>query len=180
MAGRPPAIPPIRIYGDPVLRRKADPVEQFDAALDATIGSLLAALTQARGFGLAAPQIGCSQRLCAINLPALDERRTKPLVLINPVIELREGTATHEEGCLSFPQLFAEVTRPRKIGVTGIEPDGTEVEIEADEMLARVFLHEIDHLNGVLFIDHLSLIKRQLLRKQLKELSRRSRPGAGD
>lgn len=179
MAGKPAAVMPIRIYGDPVLRRPADPVEQLDASLDETIASLLAVLAQARGFGLAAPQIGCSRRLCAINLPALDERRKKPLVLINPVIGFRDGTVTHEEGCLSFPQLFAEVSRPRKIGVTGIEPDGTEVEIEADEMLARVFLHEIDHLDGVLFIDHLSVIKRQLLRKQLKELSRRSRPGAG-
>jgi peptide deformylase len=73
--------------------------------------------------------------------------------------------------------LYAEITRPRRIGISGVDRDGTEIEIEAGELLARVLLHEIDHLNGVLFIDHLSLIKRQLLRKQLKEFSRRSRPG---
>ncbi|MCU0606795.1 MAG: peptide deformylase [Candidatus Edwardsbacteria bacterium] len=174
----PPAATQIRIYGDPVLRRKADAVEQLDGPLDATIGTLLAVLAQARGLGLAAPQIGSSRQLCAVNLPALDERRKKPLVLINPVVEALDGTAVHEEGCLSFPQIYAEVTRPRRIGIRGLDRDGTEIEIEAEDMMARVFLHEVDHLNGVLFIDHLSAIKRQLLRKQLRELSRHSRPGA--
>ncbi len=174
------AAAPIRIYGDPVLRRRADPVEAIDGELEAVIESLLASMAQARGLGLAAPQIGCSRQLCAVNLPALDERRQRPLVLINPVVETLDGSATQEEGCLSFPQLYAEVARPQRIGIRGLDRRGKEIEIEAQDMMARVFLHEADHLNGVLFIDHLSLIKRQLLRKQLKELSRRAAPGAGD
>jgi peptide deformylase len=169
-------IKPIRIYGDPVLRKKADPVTRIDDGLVRTAAEMLAALQQARGLGLAAPQIGCSRQLCVINLPALDETRTKPLVLVNPAVKRREGKVTQEEGCLSFPQVYAEVARPRQVTVTGIDLDGNELEIEASEMLARVLLHEIDHLNGVLFIDHLSAIKRQLLRRELKELADRSSP----
>ncbi len=164
---------PILVYGDPVLRRKADPVEDIDDALLRTVDELLASLEQARGLGLAAPQIGCSRQLCVINLPALDETRRKPLVLINPVVKLKQGSVTLEEGCLSFPQMYVEVTRPRKVAVTGVDLEGGEIEIEASEMLARVLMHEIDHLSGVLFIDHLSAIKRQLLRRELKELSHR-------
>jgi peptide deformylase len=170
---------PIRIYGDPVLRKKADPIENIDDSVLRTVDALLASLEQAHGLGLAAPQIGCSQQLCAINLPALDESRTKPLVLINPVVKLKEGTVTLEEGCLSFPQLYAAVTRPRRVAVTGVDLEGNEIEIEASEMLARVLMHEIDHLSGVLFIDHLSVIKRQLLRKELKELTHRPQKTGG-
>jgi peptide deformylase len=177
MTGKSSPIPPIRIYGDPVLRRKAEPVERIDRELHDTIGAMLAALAQARGLGLAAPQIGCSRQVCVINLPALDEKRKEPLVLINPEIGFKDGKVTQDEGCLSFPLLYAEITRPRNIGISAIDRDGSEIEIEAGELLARVLLHEIDHLNGVLFIDHLSLIKRQLLRKQLRELTRRSGTG---
>ena len=178
MTGPSSAIPHIRIYGDPILRRKAEPVEQIDRALQDTIAAMLAALEQARGLGLAAPQIGCLRQLCVINLPALDEKRKEPLVLINPKIGFKEGKVTQDEGCLSFPQLYAEITRPRRVGISGVDRDGTEIEIEAGELLARVLLHEIDHLNGVLFIDHLSVIKRQLLKKELKELTQRCRRGA--
>jgi peptide deformylase len=178
MTGMPSHISPIRIYGDPILRRKAEPVERIDRALQDTIAAMLAALEQARGLGLAAPQIGCSRQLCVINLPALDEKRKEPLILINPQLAFKDGKVTQDEGCLSFPQLYAEISRPRRIGIIGIDRDGTEIEIEAGELLARVLMHEIDHLNGVLFIDHLSVIKRQLLKKELKELTQRCRPGA--
>jgi peptide deformylase len=167
-------VTPIRLYGDPVLRKKAEPVRNIDAQLRALIESMVSALGEARGLGLAAPQLGCSKSLCIINLPALDESQTKPLVLINPVVGLKEGKSVHDEGCLSFPGIYVEVARPRKIGLRGLDQDGNEIEIEAEEMLARVFLHEIDHLNGVLFIDHLSAIKRQLLKRQLKDLGKDS------
>ncbi|HTY08946.1 MAG TPA: peptide deformylase [Candidatus Edwardsbacteria bacterium] len=169
---------PIRIYGDPVLRKKADPVTAIDDGLLRTAAQMVATLEQARGLGLAAPQIGCSRQLCVINLPALDEKQTKPLALLNPVVTARQGRVTLEEGCLSFPQLYAEVARPRSITVTGVGLDGNELEIEASELLARVLSHEIDHLNGVLFIDHLSVLKRQLLRKELKELTAKARTPA--
>ncbi|MDI6740661.1 MAG: peptide deformylase [Candidatus Edwardsbacteria bacterium] len=179
MSGTTHTIPAIRLYGDPVLRKKSARVETIDRELTGTVGALLAALEQINGLGLAAPQIGCLRRLCVVNLPALDEKRKEPIVLINPEVRFRDGKVAQDEGCLSFPQVYAEVSRPRRIGITGLDRDGKEIEIEAAELMARVLMHEIDHLDGVLFIDHLSVIKRQLLKKQLKDITRRSREKTG-
>ena len=162
---------PIRIYGDPVLRQKAEPVKNIDGALVSLAGRMIESLAAARGLGLAAPQVGHSLALCIINLPALDPKQTKPLVLINPKLQTSDGQVVYQEGCLSFPGMYADVSRPQNVTVAGLDQDGNPLELEASEFLARVFLHEMDHLNGVLFIDHLSPIKRQLIRKQLKELS---------
>jgi len=162
---------PIRVFGDPVLRKKTEPVTDIDAKIDKLAKGMIASLDRARGLGLAAPQVGFLKSLCIINLPLLDERIKKPLVLINPEIKSREGEVCYEEGCLSFPGIYVELTRPKKIVLTGIDLNGKEVEYEASDILARVFLHETDHLNGVLFIDHLSTIKRQLLKSRLKKLT---------
>lgn len=162
---------PIRIYGDPVLRKKTDPVAEIDGSIDKLITDMTGALNSARGLGLAAPQVGHSRSLCIINLPIINEKVKEPLVLINPVIKEREDEVIYEEGCLSFPGIFAEVARPRKVSVTGLDRNGKPVEYEVSDIMARVFLHEIDHLNGVLFIDHLSTVKRQLLKGRLKKLS---------
>jgi len=162
---------PIRVYGDPVLRKKAEIIENIDGSVDELARSMIESLDLARGLGLAAPQVGKSKAMCIINLPLMDERIKKPLVLINPVIRSREGEVCYEEGCLSFPGIYVEVKRPQKIALTGIDLDGNEMEYEAGDMLARVFLHETDHLNGVLFIDHLSTVKRQLLKGRLKKLN---------
>lgn len=161
---------PIRIYGDPVLRKKAAPIENIDGSVDLLAKEMIASLNKARGLGLAAPQVGQSKSMCIINLPLLDERVKDPLVLINPVIHTREGEVCYEEGCLSFPGIYFEVSRPQKIALIGIDMNGNELEYEAGEILARVMLHETDHLNGVLFIDHLSTVKRQLLKSRLKKL----------
>ncbi len=162
---------PIRIFGDPVLRKKARAIENIDGSIDQLARGMMESLSQARGLGLAAPQVGQSKALCIINLPLLDEKAKQPLVVINPKIYLREGEVNYEEGCLSFPGIYAEVNRPKKIALTGFDLDGNELEYEADDILARVFLHETDHLDGVLFIDHLSTIKRQLLKSKLKKLN---------
>lgn len=162
---------PIRIYGDPVLRKKAAAIENIDGSVDQLARSMVESLNKARGLGLAAPQVGQSKSMCIINLPLLDERIKEPLVLINPVIHSREGEVRYEEGCLSFPGIYFEVSRPKKITLTGIDMKGNELEYEAGDILARVMLHETDHLNGVLFIDHLSTVKRQLLKSRLKKLS---------
>ncbi|HBE73505.1 MAG TPA: peptide deformylase [candidate division Zixibacteria bacterium] len=161
----------IRIFGDPVLRRKADEVRNVDAKLMALADGMLAVLGRSRGLGLAAPQVGRSVSLCIINLPAMDQAQKKPLILLNPRVAGTHGRLVHQEGCLSFPELYADIARPKKIGISGLDLEGREIELEADEMLARCFLHEIDHLNGVLFIDHLSHLKRQLLRGQLRRIA---------
>ncbi len=162
---------PIRVYGDPVLRKKVKAIENIDGSIDKLAKEMIASLGRARGLGLAAPQVGFSKSLCIINLPLMDDKIKEPLVLINPEVKLREGEVCYEEGCLSFPGIYFEVTRPQKIALTGIDLDGNELEYEASDVLARVFLHETDHLNGVLFIDHLSTIKRQLLKSKLKKLT---------
>jgi peptide deformylase len=166
---------PIRIYGDPVLRRKAEQIKDIDGEVAGLAEQMIASLQKARGLGLAAPQVGRSRAMCIINLPALDEKHKKPLVLINPQVVMEQDRIIYQEGCLSFPGLYAEIERPAKVGVKGLDLDGKELEYQADEFLARVFQHEIDHLNGVLFIDRLSPIKRQLLKKQLRELSLKSK-----
>jgi peptide deformylase len=127
-------------------------------------------LAAAGGLGLAAPQVGHSRSLCLINLPLMNDKVKRPLVLINPEIRHSDGEVSYEEGCLSFPGIYAEVTRPRKVSLSGVDLEGRPVELEASDLLARVLLHETDHLKGVLFIDHLSIIKRQLLKKRLKSM----------
>lgn len=171
MTGQETKIMPIRIFGDPVLRKKAQTIENIDGSIDRLAREMVQSLSQARGLGLAAPQVGQSKSLCIINLPLLDEKVKQPLVVINPQIHLREGEVIYEEGCLSFPGIYAEVSRPKKVALTGYDLEGHQLEYEADDILARVFLHETDHLNGVLFIDHLSTIKRQLLKTKLKKLN---------
>ncbi len=162
----------IRLFGDPVLRRKAGEVKDIDQELVDLAEAMKRTLDQARGLGLAAPQVGRSVSLCLVNLPAMDQAQKKPLVLLNPRITGSHGRLVHQEGCLSFPELYADIARSQKIGLSGVDLEGREVELEADEMLARVFQHEIDHLNGVLFIDHLSQLKRQLLKSQLRRITK--------
>lgn len=169
----------IRIYGDPILRQKASEIGEINGEIATLAQDMISVLHQAKGLGLAAPQVGRSLALCIINLPALDAGRKDPLVLINPRVLGSHGRLVHQEGCLSFPELYAEVARPQSVGIRAWDINGREVELEADEMLARVFLHEIDHLNGVLFIDHLSQLKRQLLKNQLRHITKLVQDGNG-
>lgn len=166
----------IRLYGDPVLRQKALPVETISSAEKELADSMLATLYAIpNGVGLAAPQVGVSKRLVVIDVNR-EDLDSKPLMLINPRIQSREGEIVDEEACLSIPDVTADVKRAEKVTVSALNLDGESVSIEGEGFFARVLQHEIDHLDGVLFIDHVGGLKRQLLRKKLRHLQQQS-PG---
>ena len=161
---------PIRIVPDPVLRKTARAVTpEDDAELRELIPQMFATMYAAPGIGLAAPQIGVLLRLVVIDIAP--EKIPSPIVLINPEIAaVSEAQATREEGCLSLPEQYAEVTRPAWVKVKYQDEHGAKKEIEGEGLLAACLQHEIDHLNGVLFVDHISALKRNiLLRKLAKE-----------
>jgi peptide deformylase len=165
---------PIRIVPDPVLRKTARAVTPTDEAeVRELIPEMFATMYAAPGIGLAAPQVGKLLRLIVIDIAP--EKIPAPLVLINPeVIAVSDELATREEGCLSLPEQYAEVTRPARVRVKYQDEHGSRQEIEADGLLAACLQHEIDHLNGVLFVDYLSALKRNiLLRKLAKEQKER-------
>lgn len=150
----------IRLLGDPALRERCEPVEAFDDELRRLARDLLDTMYAAEGVGLAAPQVGVPLRVFAYDV---QEPELPAGVLVNPEVVERSGSAVDEEGCLSIPGLTAEVERAERVVVEGFDPEGEDLRFEADGLLARCFLHEIDHLDGVLFLDHLSPLKRKLL-----------------
>lgn len=168
-------IRPVRIYGDPVLRQKALPVETFDDTLRSLIEDMRETMHAYRGIGLAANQIGVLQRVLVIDVPLGEERRAD-LALVNPVLSARKGSRTDEEGCLSIPGLYDDVRRAEKLHVEAQDLEGQPISFDAEGYLARVLQHEVDHLDGVLFVDRLSLLKRQFLRKALDALARGEMP----
>ncbi len=133
--------------GAPILREKAVPVHKYDAALQRLIDDMIETMKSAKGIGLAAPQIGVSRRVIIVL------QDDKPLALVNPSIVQEEGLDESEEGCLSIPNLYAIVPRPSYVKVVGSDPKGKRINIEAEGLLARTLCHEIDHLDGILFID---------------------------
>ncbi len=166
----------IRLYGDPVLRQKASPIGAITSAEKDLADSMLATLYAIpNGVGLAAPQIGVLKRLVVIDVNR-EDLDSKPLVLINPEIQSLEGEIVDEEACLSIPDVTADVKRAEKVAVAALNLDGEPISIEGEGFFARVLQHEIDHLDGVLFIDHVGGLKRQLLRKKLRNLQQQS-PG---
>lgn len=168
----------IRYYGDPVLRKRAQPVQEItDAEYQLAEQMLMTLYATGNGVGLAATQIGVLKRLIIIDVGEDDDEAYEPLMLFNPEILSAEGEAVAEEGCLSMPNVTAEVKRPEKIVVDALNIHNEKVHIEADGLLARVLQHEIDHLNGVLFIDRIGGLKRQLLSSELKKLQQAERPG---
>ena len=165
---------PIRIIGDPVLTQRATEVDDIDHRLVRLVGDMFTTMYDAPGIGLAAPQVGVQKRLFVYES---DER---PGVLINPEIRESRGEWTFEEGCLSIPGLSFEIMRPKEVCIVGRDLDGNEVEIEADELEARLFQHEMDHLNGVLMVELLDDEKRNEARKALRELRMRDVPWPPD
>ncbi len=145
----------IRVLGDPVLREETVLVDAITPALQALIDDMFETMHAARGVGLAAPQVGRAERVAVIEVDG------QPHVLINPEIIEREGTLKWEEGCLSIPEIYGDVTRSKRVVVRAMNRDGHTVEIEGTELLGVCMQHEIDHLHGKLFIDHLSFLKRQ-------------------
>ena len=148
---------PIRILGDPVLREETRPVDAFTPELQQLIDDMFETMRAARGVGLAAPQVGRPERLTVMDVHG--ER----FVLINPEIVEREGSIKWEEGCLSIPELYGDVTRSARVVVEALDRDGKPCRVEGTELLGVCLQHEIDHLHGKLFIDHLSFLKRQKL-----------------
>jgi peptide deformylase len=162
---------PILIAPDPILKAKTRLVQAGDGdQVRALVPRLFATMYAAPGIGLAAPQVGVTLRLAVVDL--MPENVSTPIVLVNPEIVARsEEMSTREEGCLSIPGQYADVTRPARVRVRYLDLAGTKREIEADDLLATCLQHEIDHLDGILFTDHLSALKRNMLMRRLaKEL----------
>ena len=166
------AILPIITIPDPLLRKKAAPIERVDAALLKLAENMLATMYDAPGIGLAAPQVGILRRLIVMD-PSRDEEAKQPLVMVNPVI-LERGSEmrTHEEGCLSIPDVTAEIERPAMTRVGFIDTEGKSQEQALEGIWSTLVQHEIDHLNGVLFIDYLSRLKRDMIVKKFTKQKR--------
>jgi peptide deformylase len=153
----------ILTYPDPRLREKAQPVDAVDAQLRQFIDDMAQTMYAAKGIGLAATQVGVAKRVVVIDLSA---ERDQPQVLINPRIVARDGVQVYEEGCLSVPDVFEEVERAERITVSYLDRDGQPQQMDADGLLAVCVQHEIDHLDGKLFVDYLSRLKQDRLRKK--------------
>src|SRR3990172_7960281 len=162
---------PIVKFGDPVLERAAAPVTVFDHALRQLIEDMFESMYAAHGVGLAAPQIGISRRIAVIDV-TFKEHPSQKMVLINPEIIHKEGRQSSNEGCLSLPEFRAKVTRAHRVTVRAQDVHGKTFERTGEELLARAFLHETDHLNGKLFISHISALKRDLIKRKIRKLAR--------
>ena len=160
---------PIVKYGNPVLEKSAAPVTQFDEDLQKLVDDMFESMYAAHGVGLAAPQIGISKRLAVIDTTFKEDPDAK-LVLANPEIIHTEGRHTQNEGCLSIPDFRESVTRPRKVTIRAQDVKGNFFEKTGEELLARAFLHETDHLNGKLYISHISALKRDLMKRKIRKL----------
>ncbi len=160
---------PIVKFGDPVLEKKAAPVTEFDAGLRELLDDMFESMYAAHGVGLAAPQIGVSRRIAVIDV-TFKENPEQKLVLINPEIIHTEGRIAQNEGCLSIPEFRENVTRPKKVTVRAQNAKGEFFEQTGEELLARAFCHETDHLNGKLYISHISALKRDLMKRKIRKL----------
>lgn len=160
---------PIVKYGDPVLEKPAATVRKFDADLAELAEDMFASMYAAQGVGLAAPQIGKSIRLAVVDVTVGKNPEAK-IVLVNPEIIHAEGEVREEEGCLSIPGFRGYVVRPQFVTVRAQNAKGETFEIRGENLLARAFCHEIDHLNGILFLTHLSMLKRDLIKRKIKKL----------
>lgn len=155
-------------WGDPVLHAPASPVATIDGKLAALVADMVDTMYAAPGIGLAAPQIGVALRVIVLDL-SVGEDRKQLIKLVNPELVVKEGEQRHEEGCLSIPGYAGSPLRPARLTVRGLDLDGSERLYEAKDLLARAFCHEIDHLDGFLFVDRLSPLKRDLMKRKLRK-----------
>ena len=169
---------PILLVPDPILKARAKPVTAADMdRVRAVVPRMFATMYRAPGIGLAAPQVGVGLRLTVIDLMAND--KPSPMVLVNPeILAHSEDLATREEGCLSLPGQYADVTRPARVTVRYQDADGARHQVEAEGLLSACIQHEIDHLDGVLFVDHLSALKRNMILRRLAKELRQKRTEA--
>jgi peptide deformylase len=164
-------IHPIVKYGDPVLETPTKPVENFDQELQKLIDDMFESMYAAQGVGLAAPQIGTNLRVAVIDVSNGKNPEAK-IICANPEIIHAEGEQREEEGCLSVPGFRGHVARPLYVTVRAYDASGQEFEMRGEGLLARAFCHEIDHLKGVLFLSHLSMLKRDLIRRKIRKLKK--------
>ena len=167
---------PILQYPDPRLRIRAEPVARVDAEIRTLVADLLQTMYAAPGIGLAATQVNVHKRVLVIDI---SEERDQPLCLINPRILRAEGEVSYEEGCLSVPDVFDKVSRAESIRVQALEENGESLEMDAEGLLAICIQHEMDHLEGKLFVDYLSTLKRERLKKKFLKKARRA-PASGE
>jgi peptide deformylase len=164
-------IHPIVKYGDPVLETPAKPVETFDEKLAELVADMFESMYAAQGVGLAAPQVGRGLRLSVIDVTVGKNPEAK-IVIANPEIIHTEGEQREEEGCLSVPGFRGHVVRPQFVTVRAQDATGKQFEMRGEGLLARAFCHEIDHLYGTLFITHLSMLKRDMIRRKIRKLQK--------
>jgi peptide deformylase len=170
------ALRTVRLYGDPALRAKARPVESFDGALGELVADMFETMRAYRGVGLAANQVGVLQKVLVVELPTREGEEPLRLALVNPALSEAAGSESSEEGCLSIPGIYEDVRRALKVRVQASDPAGKPLDFVAEGYVARVLQHEVDHLDGVLFLDRLSPLRRQFLRRQLDALARGELP----
>jgi peptide deformylase len=160
---------PIVKYGDAVLEKPGAPIKKFDAELEQLTEDMFASMYAAQGVGLAAPQIGLSLRIAVVDVTGGKNPEAR-IVLANPEVVHAEGEVREEEGCLSIPGFRGYVLRPQFVTIKAQNAKGETFEIRGENLLARAFCHEIDHLNGILFLQHLSMLKRDLIKRKIKKL----------
>lgn len=168
---------PILEFPDPRLRTVAKPVAAVDARIRKLADDMLETMYEAPGIGLAATQVDVHERLLVLDI---SEDHAQPMVFINPVILSSEGSQVYQEGCLSVPGIYADVTRAERIRVEALDRDGRQFTLEADGLLAVCIQHEMDHLTGKVFVDYLSPLKRELVRRRLAKLKRLADEGSED
>jgi len=158
-------------YPDPILQKPTEPVTEFDDELRELVDDMFESMYAAQGIGLAAPQVGISKRLTVIDL-SFKKNPEEKIVLINPEIIHKEGRQNEDEGCLSLPEIREKVSRAEKVRVRAQDVTGKWFEIDGEELLARAFQHEIDHLDGILFIFRVSALKRDLLLRKIRKMQK--------
>lgn len=161
--------------GHPTLVKKAEPILKIDDGVRRLAEDMIETMHAAPGLGLSAPQVNVSRRLITVDL-SVGEKEGEVIILVNPEILEQEGKVVRDEGCLSVPEVFEKVARPQKVKVKGLDLDGRERTIEATDLMARVLCHEVDHINGKLFIEWLSPLKRNLIKKKFKRQAEKRKP----
>ena len=157
--------------GHPTLSQKSEPVAEFDSDVRRLIKDMIETVHKAPGIGLSAPQVDVLKRIIVVDL-SIGENPEELHVLVNPEIVRKEGKLIREEGCLSVPEIYEKVARPQKVTVRGLDAEGREKTLEAEDLLARAFCHEIDHLRGRLFVEYFGPVKRQFLQKKYLKQAR--------
>jgi peptide deformylase len=165
------AVRPIVKYGHPALHKPSEPVKEIDGTIHELLDDMVETMYAAPGIGLAAPQIAVPLRVIIVDL-SVGEEEGQLIKLINPEFVLRQGEQRHDEGCLSVPGFGGSPIRPARVVVKGLDPDGKERTYEGTELLARAFCHEIDHIDGLLFVDRLTPLKRDLMKRKLRKKAR--------